>query len=115
MPNERQRRVERFVTSWFQRRVNEIDELQLEHRTLPVRRKPAGNAKNGRFRERRIEDLLRKFGRELLRQAKDAAFRIFNVFAKDDAARIFSRPARSVLFTVSPMRYLPGGSTSSSS
>ncbi len=91
-------------------RPDEVDELQLKHRSLAVGRETAADAEDGRFRERRIEDLLRKFGRELLRQAEDAAFRILDVFAEDDAvASLVSSPRRSALLTVSPMRYLPGG------
>ena len=48
-------------------RINEIDELQLEHGALPVRSQTAGDAENGRFSKGRIEDLARKLGRKLLR------------------------------------------------
>ena len=71
---------------------DEVDELQFENRTLAVRTKAAGDTKNGRFRQRRIEDLIREFSGKLLRQPKDAAFRILNVFAEDDASFVALEP-----------------------
>ena len=47
--------------------VNEIDELQFEDRALAVGCETAGDPENGRFGERRIENLFRKFGGKLLR------------------------------------------------
>ena len=44
------------------RRADEVDELQLEHRPLSVRSETAGDAEDRRFSERRVVDLLRKFG-----------------------------------------------------
>ena len=75
-------------------RADEVDELQFEDRTLAVRGQAAGDAQDGRFRERRIENLLREFGGEFLGEAEDAALRIFDVLAKNDAPRIF-RQARA--------------------
>ena len=79
-------------------RPDEIDELQFEDRPFAVGGETARDAKDGRFRERRVENLLRKFGRKLLRETKDAALRIFDVFAENDAARIFveAEPQRLV-------------------
>ena len=70
-------------------RPDEVDELQLEYGSLPVRGKATSDPKNCRFGKRRIVDLLRKFGRKLLRQAKDAALRVFDIFAEDDAITVF--------------------------
>ncbi len=55
-----------------------------------------------------------KFGGKFLRQAEDAALRIFDVFAENDAARVFFEASTQRLVDVSPIRYLPGGNTSSS-
>ncbi len=64
---------------------------------FPYAAKTAGDAENGRFRQRRIVNLFRKFSGKFLRQAKHAALRIFDVFAENDAARDPSRvrPAAS--------------------
>ena len=91
-------------------RADEVDELQFEDRPLAVGGQAAGDAQDGRFRERRIENLLREFGRKFLGETKDAALRIFDVLAENDAAAsLSSGRARSVWLTTSPIRYLPGG------
>ena len=69
--------------------INEIDELEFEHGTATVSGESACDAKNGRFCQRRIKNLLGKFGRKFLGEPKYAAFWIFDVFAENDAARIF--------------------------
>ena len=98
MPKERQRKVAKIRHELVPGRPDKVDELQFEDRPLAVRGEAAGDAQDGRFREGRIEDLLREFGRELLREAKDAAFRIFDVFAENDAlANLRSRPGRKRL------------------
>src|SRR5437762_2788200 len=74
-----------LIESW----INKIDELQLEHRAFPVRAKTTRNTENGRFREGRIEDLLGKLGRKLLRKTKHTALGIFNIFAEENPSRIF--------------------------
>src|ERR1041385_701457 len=51
-------------------RPDEVDELQLEDRPLAIRSEPTGDTDNGRLRQRRIENLLREFGRELLCEAE---------------------------------------------
>ena len=66
-------------------RANEVNELQLEHRPLSVGAQAASDTENGRFSEWRIENLLRKFGRKLLCKPENAAFRILDVFAENDA------------------------------
>src|SRR5439155_7770940 len=70
-------------------RINEIDELQFEDRSTSVSGQPAGHPENGRFSQRRIENLFRKFGGKFLGEPKDAALWILNVLAENDAARIF--------------------------
>ena len=69
-------------------RADEIDELQLEDWTFSVGTQAASDTENGRFSEWRIEDLLRKFGGKFLREPEHAAFRIFNVFAENDATLV---------------------------
>src|SRR4029077_11623345 len=68
-------------------RADEVDELQFKDRAFAVGGQAAGDAHDGRFREGRIENLLREFGGEFLGETKDAALRIFDVLAKDDAPR----------------------------
>ena len=70
-------------------RIDEIDKLQLEYRSLAVRSETARHAKNCRFGERRIENLLRKIGGKFLRQTKYAALWVFYVFTENDPPRIF--------------------------
>src|SRR5438876_12363165 len=69
--------------------VNKIDELQLKYGTPPVSSQTAGNTKNGRFGKWRIEDLVGKLGRKLLRKTKHTALGIFNIFAEENLSRIF--------------------------
>src|SRR6266545_1522156 len=71
------------------RRIKEIDELQLENGALSVRGQAAGDSENGRFSKGRIKDLVRKLGRELLRETEHATFWIFNVLAEENSSRIF--------------------------
>ena len=47
-------------------RINEIDELDFEHRAFSVGRQTAGNAQDRRFSQRRIENLFWKIGRQFL-------------------------------------------------
>jgi hypothetical protein len=54
-----------------------------------VRSNATGNTKNGRFGEGRIEDLLGKLGRKLLRKTKHAALGILDIFAEENPSRIF--------------------------
>src|SRR5260370_40439224 len=61
-------------------RPDEVDELQFENWALAVRTKATCDTKNGRFRQRRIENLIREIGGKFLGQPKDASFRILNVF-----------------------------------
>ena len=70
-------------------RIKEIDELQLENGALSVRGQAAGDSENGRFSKGRIKDLVRKLGRELLRETEHATFWIFNVLAEENSSRIF--------------------------
>src|SRR5947207_8979875 len=70
-------------------RINKIDELQFEDRPPAISGESASDTKNCRFGERRIENLFRKFGGKFLGEPKDAALRIFNVFAENDTPRIF--------------------------
>src|SRR6476659_2384753 len=70
----------------------EVDELQFENGTLAVSSKDAANTENRRFRQRRIENLIREFSGKFLRQPKDAPFRILNVFAEDDASFVALEP-----------------------
>src|SRR5205085_10469292 len=70
-------------------RINEIDELQLEHGTPAIGGQTAGDAEDRRFRQRRIENLFWKFGRKFLGETKHTAFRIFDVFAENHTSRIF--------------------------
>src|SRR3981081_1513611 len=82
-------------------RINEIDELQLKHWAPAIQSQTAGNAKNGRFRQRRIKNLGRKFAREFLGQAKDAALGIFDIFAKDHAPLIlFQAPPQRLVYGI---------------
>src|SRR6185369_2482135 len=71
---------------------DEVDELQFENGTLAVRTKAAGDTKNRRFRQRRVENLIREFSGKFLRQPKDTPFRILNVFAEDDASFVALEP-----------------------
>jgi hypothetical protein len=63
---------------------DKVDKLQLEHWALAVGSEPAGHTHDGGFGERRVVNLLREFGRKFLRKTKNAALRIFHVFAEDD-------------------------------
>ena len=63
--------------------------MQLENGALSVRGQAAGDSENGRFSKGRIKDLVRKFGRELLRETEHATFWIFNVLAEENSSRIF--------------------------
>src|SRR4029077_676842 len=67
-------------------RPDEVDELQFENGTLAVGTKSTRDTKNRRFRQRRIENLVREFSGKLLGQSKDASFRILNVLAEDDSS-----------------------------
>src|SRR5947207_9899983 len=69
-------------------RINEIDELQFEDRSTAISGKTARDAEDGRFSQRRVENLFRKLGGKFLRQSKHAAFRIFDVLAENHASRI---------------------------
>src|SRR5947207_3958463 len=63
--------------------------MRLEDRPPAISGESASDTKNCGFGERRIENLFRKFGGKFLGEPKDAAFRIFNVFAENDTPRIF--------------------------
>ena len=83
--------------------------MQLEDRALAIGRQAAGDAENRRFSQRRIEDLLRKLSGKLLREAKHATFGIFDIFAKDDASRIFFQAgAQCFVYRVADAVF-PGG------
>src|SRR5205807_9468263 len=79
---------------------DEVDELQFENGTLAVRTKAARDTKNRRFRQRRIEDLVREFSGKFLGQPKYASFRILNVFPEDDAPFVALEPE--------PQRFVDG-------
>src|SRR5439155_10377976 len=70
-------------------RINEIDELQLKDGSAAVSGQAARDAEDGRFSERRIENLFRKLGGEFLRQSKHAAFRVFDILAENHPSGVF--------------------------
>ena len=57
-PNERQRKVAEIRHELIPARINEIDELQLKDRSLAIGGEAARHAEDGRFRQRRIENLI---------------------------------------------------------
>ena len=70
-------------------RIDEIDKLELEYRSLAVGSEATGDTENCRLCQRRIENLLRKIGGKFLRQTEHAPFWIFHVFTENDPPRIF--------------------------
>ena len=86
-------------------RINEIDELQFEDGPAAISGQAASDAEDGRFSERRIENLFRKFARKFLGQSKYAAFRIFDVLAENYTPRIFfeSKTQRLVYRVADPI------------